>query len=87
MPESGAASFNVTKIIRKELRSQIQTAFIEQRKKRKSSKKQYASNKKGKPKTVSIEIRQLEAPQYDEPFYLVLLTEARFKYCAFNTRS
>ena len=75
-PESGAASFNVTKIIRKELRSQVQTAFIEQRKKRKLSKKQCVSNKKAKPKTVSIEIRPLETPKYDEPFYLVLLTEA-----------
>ncbi|HLN45230.1 MAG TPA: PAS domain S-box protein, partial [Candidatus Sulfotelmatobacter sp.] len=76
MPESGAASFNVTKIIRKELRSQIQTAIYRAKKEKKAFKETVRFKQKGKPKTVSIEIRQLEAPKYDEPFYLVLLTEA-----------
>ena len=31
---------------------------------------------KGQPKTVNIEIRPLETAEYDEPFYLVLFTEA-----------
>ncbi len=30
---------------------------------------------KGQPRTVAFEIRPLEVPEYDEPFYLVLFTE------------
>jgi two-component system, chemotaxis family, CheB/CheR fusion protein len=74
-PESGAASFNVTKIVRKELRAQVQTALYRARKEKKAFKETVSFKQKGQPKTVSIEIRSLETPQYDEPFYLVLLTE------------
>ncbi len=76
MPESGAASFNVTKIIRKELRPQVQTALYRAKKEKKAFKETVGFKQKGQPKTVSIEIRPLETPQYDEPFYLVLLTES-----------
>ena len=31
---------------------------------------------KGQPKTVNIEIRSLKTAEYEEPFYLVLFTEA-----------
>ena len=31
---------------------------------------------KGQPKTVNIEVRPLKTTEYDEPFYLVLFTEA-----------
>ena len=75
-PESGAASFNVTKIVRKELRSQIQTALYRAKKEKKAFKETVRFKQKGQPKTVSIEIRPLETPQYEEPFYLVLFTEA-----------
>ena len=75
-PESGAASFNITKIIRKELRSQIQTALYRTKKEKKPFKETVHYKQKDQPKTVNIEIRPLETPQYDEPFYLVLFTEA-----------
>ncbi len=78
-PESGAASFNVTKIIRKELRSQVQTALYRAKKEKKAFKETVRFKQKGQPKTVNIEIRPLETPQYDEPFYFVLFTEDRFK--------
>jgi two-component system CheB/CheR fusion protein len=75
-PESGAASLNVTKIIRKELRSQVQTALYRARKENKVFKETVRFKQKEAPKTVNIEIRPLKTPEYDEPFYLVLFTEA-----------
>jgi two-component system CheB/CheR fusion protein len=74
-PESGAASLNITKIIRKELRSQVQTAVYRSKKENKAFKEKVRFKQKGQPKTVNIEIRPLETAEYDEPFYLVLLTE------------
>ena len=56
-PESGAASFNVTKIVRKELRSQVQTAIYRAKKEKKAFKETVRFKQKGQPKTVSIEIR------------------------------
>ncbi|MGO8806645.1 MAG: chemotaxis protein CheB, partial [Candidatus Bathyarchaeia archaeon] len=75
-PESGAASLNITRIIRKEVRSQVQTAVYKARKENKSFKETVRFKQKGQPKTVNIEIRPLKTPEYDEPFYLVLFTEA-----------
>ena len=83
-PESGAASFNVTKIIRKELRSQVQTALYRARKENKVFKETVRFKQKGQPKTVNIEIRPLKTTEYDEPFYLVLFTEATSQDVAFN---
>jgi two-component system CheB/CheR fusion protein len=74
-PESGVASFNVTKIIRKELRSQVQTALYRAKKEKISIKETVVFKQKGQSKTVNIEIRLLETAQYEEPFYLVLFTE------------
>jgi two-component system CheB/CheR fusion protein len=75
-PESGAASLNITKIIRKELRSQVQTALYRARKENKVFNETVRFKQKGQPKTVNIDIRPLKTPEYDEPFYIVLLTEA-----------
>jgi two-component system CheB/CheR fusion protein len=75
-PESGAASLNVTKLIRKELRSQVQTALYRARKENKVFKETVRFKQKGQQKTVNIEIRPLKTPEYEEPFYLVLFTEA-----------
>jgi two-component system, chemotaxis family, CheB/CheR fusion protein len=75
-PESGVASLNVTKIIRKELRSQVQTAVYRAKKEKRVFKEKVRFKQKGQTKTVNIEIRPLETAQYDEPFYLVLFTDA-----------
>ncbi len=75
-PESGAASLNVTKIIRKELRSQVQTAVYRAKKENKVFKETVHFKQKGEPRIVNIEIRPLKTTEYDEPFYLVLFTEA-----------
>ncbi len=53
IPESGAASFNVTKIIRKELRSQIQTAIYRAKKEKKAFKETVRLNKKGNQKQLA----------------------------------
>jgi two-component system CheB/CheR fusion protein len=74
-PESGVASFNVTKIVRKELRSQVQTALYRSRKEKRAIKETVSFKQKGQLKTVNIEIRPLETAQFEEPFYLVLFTE------------
>jgi two-component system CheB/CheR fusion protein len=74
-PESGVASLNVTKIIRKELRSQVQTALYRAKKEKTSIKDTVFFKQKGQSKTVNIEIRLLETAQFEEPFYLVLFTE------------
>jgi two-component system, chemotaxis family, CheB/CheR fusion protein len=75
-PESGAASFNITKIIRKELRSQVQTAVYRGKKEKKVFKEKVSFKQKGQSKTVNIEVRPVEIAQNDEPFFLVLFTEA-----------
>jgi two-component system CheB/CheR fusion protein len=74
-PESGAASFNVNKIVRKELRSQVQTALYRARKEKRDIKETAVFKQKSQSKTVNIEIRSLEMEQYEEPFFLVLFTE------------
>jgi two-component system CheB/CheR fusion protein len=74
-PESGVASLNVNKIIRKEVRSQVQTALYRARKENKVFKETVRFKQKGQTKTVNIEIRPLKTPEYDEPFYLVLFTD------------
>ena len=74
-PESGAASFNVNKIVRKELRSQVQTALYRARKEKRDIKETVVFKQKGQSKTVNIEIRSLEMEQFEEPFYLVLFSE------------
>jgi two-component system CheB/CheR fusion protein len=74
-PESGAASFNVNKIVRKELRSQVQTALYRARKEKRTIKETVVFKQKSQSKTVNIEIRSLEIEQYEEPFFLVLFTE------------
>ena len=74
-PESGAASLNVTKIIRKDVRSQVQTAVYRARKENKVFNETVRFKQKGHTKTVNVEIRPLKTPEYDEPFYLVLFTE------------
>lgn len=63
------------RILRKELRSQVQTALYRAKKENKVFKEIVSLKQKGEPKTVTFEIRPLEIADYDEPFYLVLFTE------------
>jgi two-component system, chemotaxis family, CheB/CheR fusion protein len=74
-PESGVASFSVSKIVRKELRSLVQTAIYRAKKENKPIKERVNFKQKGESKTVNFEVRPIKTEEYLEPFYLVLFTE------------
>jgi PAS domain S-box-containing protein len=74
--ESGQTSLNVSRIIRKELRSEVQTAVYRARKDDKPVKEDAISLNYGETqKTVNIQVIPLHTPQYIEPFFLVLIED------------
>jgi PAS domain S-box-containing protein len=75
-PESGQASLNVAKIIRKELRPEVQTAVYRAKKENKPVKEEAIRFQYGEqPKTVNIQVMPLRSAQYEEPFFLVLFED------------
>jgi two-component system CheB/CheR fusion protein len=75
-PESGLASLNLTKIVRKELRSEVQTMIYRAKKENKPVKEnamrfEYA----GEQKTINIQVIKLNVDQYEEPFFLLLFED------------
>ena len=75
-PESGQASLNVAKIIRKELRPEVQTAVYRAKKENKSIKEEAIRFQYGEQsKTINIQVMPLRALQYEEPFFLVLFED------------
>lgn len=75
-PESGQISFNVAKMIQKELRAEVQTAVYRAKKENKPVKQdairlQYDEQ----PKTVNIQVIPLRTAQFEEPFFLVLIED------------
>jgi two-component system CheB/CheR fusion protein len=75
-PESGQISFNVAKMIRKELRAEVQTAVYRARKENEPVKEEAISVKYGgHQKTVNIQVIPLGASQFEEPFFLVLIED------------
>ena len=76
LPESGLASLNLTKIIRKELRSEVTSAIYRAKKEDKSIKENAVRFEYyGEQKTINIQIVPLHLPQYDEPFFLLLFED------------
>jgi two-component system CheB/CheR fusion protein len=76
-PESGAASLNLAKMIRKELRTAIQTAVyraIKENNTVKEEKIQFEYD--GQPQAVSIQVTPLRIANYEDPFVLVLIENA-----------
>jgi two-component system CheB/CheR fusion protein len=76
LPESGLASFNLAKIIRKELRSEVQTIIYRAKKENKLVKEnavrfEYA----GEQKTINIQVVPLQIEQYEAPFFLLLFED------------
>ena len=76
LPESGLASLNLARIIRKELRSEVQTMIYRAKKEDKPVKEnamrfEYA----GEQKTINIQVIPLHVEQYEEPFFLVLFED------------
>ena len=75
-PESGQASLNVAKMIRKELRPEVQTAVYRAKKENKSIKEEAIRFQYGEQsKTINIQVMPLRALQYEEPFFLVLFED------------
>ena len=73
--ESGIASFNLTKIIRKELRTDVQTAIYRARKENKDLKETVQFKHEGQQKTVTIKVKPLKTVDYEEPFFLITFEE------------
>ncbi len=76
LPESGLASLNLAKIIRKELRSEVQTIIYRARKEDKPVKEnslrfEYA----GEQKAINIQVVPMHVEQYEAPFFLLLFED------------
>ncbi len=75
-PESGQASLNVAKIIRKELRPEVQTAVYRTKKENKPVKEEAIRFQYGElAKTVNIQVMPMRTLNYEEPFFLVLFED------------
>ena len=76
LPESGLASLNLAKIIRKELRSEVQTIIYRARKEDKPVKENAVRFEySGEQKTLNIQVVPLHVGQYEEPFFLLLFED------------
>jgi len=73
--ESGTANLNVTKIIRKELRTDVQAAIYRARKENKSLKETVQFKQEGKQETLTIQVKPLKTVDYEEPFFLITFEE------------
>lgn len=76
LPESGAASLNVNKMLREELKLEIQTGVYRSKKENRPvtiDSVEFRTN--GDTKIVSIEIMPIRTRSFDETFYLVLFKE------------
>ena len=76
LPESGLASLNLAKIIRKELRSEVQTIIYRAKKEDRLVKEnavrfEYA----GEQKTINIQVLPMHVEQYEAPFFLLLFED------------
>jgi two-component system, chemotaxis family, CheB/CheR fusion protein len=76
LPESGIASLNIAKIIRKELKSEVQTMIYRAKKENKPIKERAIRLKLGgEQKTINIQVIPLHIEQFEEPFFLILLDD------------
>ena len=76
LPESGLASLNLAKIIRKELRSEVQTIIYRAKKDNRLVKENavrfvYA----GEQKTINVQVLPMHVEQYEAPFFLLLFED------------
>ena len=73
--EPGNASFNVTKLVRKELRPTVQTAIYRAKKSRKEICETVRYEEDGQTHVVSIKVRPFQITKKEEPFFLILFEE------------
>lgn len=78
LPESGQASLNVTKMLREELKREIQTGIYRSRKENKLVTLEGVTFRtNGDVKTINIDITPIAVKPFDETFHLVLFREAQ----------
>ncbi|HEX9261289.1 MAG TPA: chemotaxis protein CheB, partial [Candidatus Bathyarchaeia archaeon] len=73
--DSGAASLNIARIARKELRPAVQTAVYRTKKKNVDTKESVRLAQGNSKKTVNIHIKPVKLPKNEETFFLVSFTE------------
>lgn len=77
--EPGTVSFNVAKIVRKELRSYVQTAVYLARKENKTFKEKIQFKAEGQQKTIIVKVKPLKTTDFEEPFFLITFEEVSAK--------
>jgi two-component system CheB/CheR fusion protein len=77
--ESGTASLNVTKMVRKELRTNVQTSVYLARKENKTQKETIQFKSDGEQKNVVIQVKPLKTVDFEEPFFLVTFQEPKMQ--------
>ncbi|MGE5575275.1 MAG: CheR family methyltransferase [Ignavibacteria bacterium] len=73
--DSGVASFNVAKIVRKELRPAVQTAVYKAKKEKKDIKETVRLEQGKETIMVNIQAMPLRVPKHEEPFFFVIFSE------------
>ena len=74
--ESGEASLNLAKVLRKEVRAEVQTLLYRAKKDNKPIKDEAIRfEHQGKVLTVNVQVIPLKLLQYEEPFFLVLFED------------
>jgi Methylase of chemotaxis methyl-accepting proteins len=77
LPESGQASLNITKMLREELKLEVQTGIYRSRKEnRPITIDSLAFRTDGETKTVCVEIIPIHAKGFEDTFFLILFKEA-----------
>ena len=76
LPESGAASLNISKMLREDLKLEIETAIYRAKKENKQITVEAVEFKtNGDTKTVTVEVLPIKNKNFDDLFFLVLLRE------------
>jgi two-component system CheB/CheR fusion protein len=73
--DAGAATLNVAKIVRKELRPALQTAIYRAKKDKTEAKDTVRFEHGQEIKIVKIQVKPLKIPKHDEAFFFVLFSE------------
>jgi two-component system CheB/CheR fusion protein len=74
--DAGAASFNVAKIVQKELRPALQTAVHRAKKDQRNVEDTVRFKQDHENRIVNIQVKPLKIPRQDETFFFVLFSEA-----------
>ena len=75
--EPGNASFNLTNIVKKELRPTVQTTIYRAKKSKKDICETVRYEQDGQTKIVTVQVKPFKIAKQEEPFFLVLFEEKR----------